>query len=89
MHRKSLYTKRLGIKVANEAQSSNAGRYHVISGDSKRWTVVSEGKVRPVKVFATQKEAISFARKTALLKTGVVFIHGKTGMIRDEISFAK
>lgn len=88
MARKSLYTKRLGFKVANEAQPTIVGHYHVISGEAKKWTVVSEGKIRPVKVFRTQKAAIDFARKTAALKTGVVFIHGKTGQVRDKISFA-
>ncbi len=88
MPKKSLYTKKLGMKVASDALPELVGHYHVISGDSSKWTVVSEGKVRPMKVFSTQKAAISFARRTASLKTGVVYIHAKTGQVRDKISFA-
>lgn len=88
MPKKSLYTKKLGMQVANDAQPTFLGHYHVISANARKWTVVSEGKVRPLKVFTTQKAAISFARRTASLKTGVVYIHAKTGQVRDKISFA-
>ncbi len=89
MPKKSFYTKRLGMKVANDAQPALTGHYHVISSESSKWTVVSDGKIRPIKVFMTQKDAINFATsRTASLRTGIVFIHGKTGKVRDKISFA-
>jgi len=88
MARKSIYTKRLGGVVASAAQSTSVGKYHVISGESKKWTVVSEGRVRPVKVFATQRGAVNFAKRTASRMTGVVIVHGKTGQIKDTISYA-
>ena len=86
---KRFYTKELGQTVARGALRVNSGRYHVISGDAQRWTVVSEGRIRPIKVFSTQREAVTFAKQTASRITGEVFIHGKTGLIRDTISFTK
>ncbi len=89
MAKKSLYTKKLGAQVASRAQDVNAGRYHVISGESKKWTVVPAGSVRPVKSFSSQKDAVDFAKQTALKETGEVIVHAKTGKIRDTISYAK
>ncbi len=86
---KSLYTKRLGAVVASRAQNATSGRYHVISGEARRWSVVSEGSVRAVRAFDSKKDAVSFAKKTALKKTGEVIVHAKTGQIRDMISYAK
>lgn len=88
MAKKSIYTKKLGGIVARAAQPTSTGKYHVISGQSQKWTVVSEGRVRPVKVFATQRAAVNFAKRTASKITGVVIVHGKTGQIRDTISYA-
>ncbi len=89
MAKKSLYTKRLGAVVASGARSVTSGRYHVISGEARNWSVVSEGSVRPVKAFDSQEDAINFAKKSALKKTGEVIVHAKTGQIRDMISYAK
>lgn len=89
MAKKSLYTKKLGAKVASRAQSVSPGRYHVISGEAKKWTVVSGGSVRPVKSFSSQREAVDYAKQNASKKTGEVIVHGKTGKIRDMISYAK
>lgn len=89
MAKRSLYTKKLGNDVAKSARPSNPIRYHVISGDSKKWTVVPEGSIRAVKAFSTQRQAITFAKHTAVKKSGEVIIHGKTGQIIDLVSFKK
>lgn len=90
MVKKSLYTKQLGSRVARNASPAFAkGRYHVICGVSNKWSVVAHGRVRPVKNFLTQTEAISFAKKTAQKLTGTVIVHAKTGQIRDTYSYVK
>ena len=86
---KRYYTRELGETVANGALRVNSGRYHVISGDAQRWTVVPEGRIRPIKVFSTQRQAIVFAKQTASKRTGEVFIHGRSGQIIEQISFSK
>ena len=86
---KRYYTKELGETVASGALRINSGRYHVISGEAQRWTVVSEGRIRPLKVFSTQRQAVKYAKQTASRITGEVFIHGRTGQISQTISFAK
>ncbi|MEO6820199.1 MAG: DUF2188 domain-containing protein [Ginsengibacter sp.] len=89
MAKKSLYTKKLGDAVASNAQPARRGRYHVISGDAQKWTVVPEGSIRALKAFLTQEEAITYAKESAEKKTGEVIIHQRTGQVRDRISFAK
>jgi Uncharacterized protein conserved in bacteria (DUF2188) len=88
MAKKSIYTKKLGLIVAGAAQPAATGKYHVISGLSQKWTVVSDGRVRPVKVFATQRAAVDFAKKKAAKITGIVIVHTKAGQISDTISYA-
>jgi hypothetical protein len=89
MVKKSLYTRKLGRAVAKNAQPVSSGRYHVISGEAKKWAVVPEGSVHAVKAFSTKKDAVTYAKRSALKKTGEVIIHERTGQIRDRISFAK
>ena len=86
---KRYYTKELGKTVARGARRINSGRYHVISGDAQKWMVVSGGRIRSLKVFSTQRGAVNFAKQTASRQNGEVFIHDRTGQIRDTISFAK
>lgn len=89
MAKKSLYTRKLGRAVAKRAQPVTSGRYHVITGEAKKWTVVPEGSVYAEKVFSTQKDAVTYAKQSASKKTGEVIVHERTGQIRDRISFAK
>lgn len=89
MAQKSLYTKKLGTNVAAGARPLYPIRYHVISRTSNGWTVVPEGSVRGIKVFSTQRQAVTFARQTASQRHGEVVIHGKTGQISDLVSFKK
>lgn len=88
MQNKSIYTRSLGLKVANNAQPEFIRNFHVISRDSTKWTVVSDGKVRPIKVFTTRQAAINFAKKTASIKTGIVFIHHRSGQLKSKISYS-
>ena len=82
-----MYTKKLGDRVASSAHSVNTGRYHVITGESTKWTVVPEGSTRALKAFSTRDQAINFAKESAFKKTGEVIIHLETGQIADTISF--
>ncbi len=89
MAKKGFYTRKLGAEVASRAQKSQTGRYHVISGESQKWAVVSEGSIRPTRSFNTQKDAVDFAKRSASRKSGEVIIHGRTGQIRNMTSYAK
>ena len=89
MARKSLYTRKLGVAVARSARVLPPRKYHVISGNAKKWTVVPEGRVHPVRIFPTQNEAVQYASQTASKKAGEVIIHERTGQIKDRISFAE
>jgi hypothetical protein len=47
------------------------------------------GSIRGLKIFSTQRQAISFAKQTARRRNGEVVIHGRTGQMRDYISYEK
>lgn len=86
MAKKSIYTRRLGNDVAKEAKGS-VGRYHVIPAQVDRWSVVAEGNVRPVKAFATKRDAVVYAKGIVGSKTGEVIVHGTDGKILSRISY--
>ncbi|MFV8364715.1 DUF2188 domain-containing protein [Flavobacterium sp. ZT3P35] len=88
MERKRIYTKKLGSTVARSARSGLV-RFHVISSESTKWSVVSEGSTRALKAFPTRDQAINFAKETASRKIGEVIIHAESGQIADTISYLK
>lgn len=89
MKGKRMYTRKLGSTVARSAHASVSVRYHVISNESTKWSVVSEGSTRALKAFSTKDEAINFAKENASRKTGEVIIHAISGQIADTISYSK
>jgi RNase P/RNase MRP subunit p29 len=89
MLKKGIYTKKLGTRVAVSARPVNSRKYHVITGDSQKWTVVADGNTRATRVFTTKLRAIEFARETAVKIDGEVIIHRKTGEIEERLSLAK
>jgi hypothetical protein len=87
MAKASIYTKRLGGTVAKNAKGSIAKKFHIVSSQTGKWGVVSEGSSRPIRAFATQKAAVHFAKRYAVLKSvAEVVIHREDGRIRDRIS---
>lgn len=89
MSNKRIYTKKLGTRVAVSARPVNSRKYHVITGDGQKWTVVADGNTRATRVFTTKVSAIEFARETADKIEGEVIIHKKTGEIEERVSLAK
>ena len=88
---KITYTPSLGRVIARGAKRSRVGRYHVISSISNdgKWTLVSEGSTKPIRVFPTKNAAVSFARRAGVgKKTGYVVIHGEDGRIQDRVSLS-
>lgn len=89
MSKKRIYTKKLGTRVAVSARPVNSRKYHVITGDGQKWTVVADGNTKATRVFTTKIRAIEFARETADKIEGEVIIHKKTGEIEKRVSLAK
>lgn len=89
MSKKRIYTKKLGTRVAVSARPVNSRKYHVITGDGQKWTVVADGNTKATRVFTTKIRAIEFARETADKIEGEVIIHKKTGEIEERVSLAK
>jgi hypothetical protein len=89
MSKKRIYTKKLGTRVAVSARPVNSRKYHVITGDGQKWTVVADGNTRATRVFTTKLMAIEYARETADKIEGEVIIHKKTGEIEERVSLAK
>jgi hypothetical protein len=87
MAKKLIYTKRLGGAVAKDAKGSINKKFHIVSSQTGKWAVVSEGAIRPMRAFTTQRDAVTFAKQYAISKSAEeVVIHGKDGKIRNRIS---
>lgn len=84
------YTPSLGRVIAKGARRSRTGRFHVISSisDAGKWSLVSEGATKPIRVFTTKNAAVSFVKKSETgKKMGYVVIHSSDGRIQDRVSF--
>lgn len=86
MQNKKIYTKKLGLLVARGAHSSLA-RYHVIANESSKWSVISEGSKKAIKIFETKQKAIDFATTFAVTKNGEVIVHTEFGKVAERMTF--
>lgn len=59
------------------------GKYHVDQKNGK-WQVKKEGAEKALKVFATQKEAIAYAKSVSDNQETNMVIHKKDGKIRKQ-----
>ncbi|MFH5781535.1 DUF2188 domain-containing protein [Heyndrickxia oleronia] len=60
---------------------------HVTPHSGGGFQVKGAGNSRATKVFDTQREAISFARGIAKNQQSELFIHNRTGQIRERSSY--
>ncbi len=85
---KAIYTKKLGRSVADLARPRGTYKYYVMEENSK-WSVVSEGSVKALKVFATSDLAIEFAKEKAIRDTVEVVVVTRYGQIKQRLSYKK
>ncbi len=66
---------------------------HVVPYSSQtsknRWAVKNAGTDRVIKTFPTQKAAIQFSKRVLKKTGGELFIHSRTGRIRERNSYGK
>lgn len=63
--------------------------YHVVRNSQNGWSVKKSKSVRASKKFATQKEAIKWARKVSKKQGCELVIHRKDGTIKQKDSHGK
>ncbi|MAS41713.1 MAG: hypothetical protein CML46_17735 [Rhodobacteraceae bacterium] len=61
---------------------------HVVPHE-KGWAVKGEGNARASSIHATQAQAISAARETAIRERSEMLIHGENGRIRERNTYGK
>jgi hypothetical protein len=87
MRGKSIYTRKLGSVVARNAKGRSTGKYHVIPSHANRWTVVSEGSIRPIRAFSSKTQALTFAKRFAISKHGAeVIVHNIDGQVLNRVA---
>jgi Uncharacterized protein conserved in bacteria (DUF2188) len=80
-HTNSIYTKRLGRKVAKEAKGT-IGKFHLIPTQANKWSMVADGSLRSFKSFTTKDKALRFARRhVSSINAGQVIVHSSEGKI--------
>lgn len=66
-------------------EEKNAARnYHVAKRPDGKWQVKFAGGEKAIKLFATQAEAIEYAKKLAENQDGSISIHKKDGKMRKQ-----
>ncbi len=61
-----------------------AKNYHVSLRKDGKWQVKFAGGEKAIKLFATQAEAIAYAKKLAVNQEGNISIHKKDGKMRKQ-----
>ncbi|HWT11389.1 MAG TPA: DUF2188 domain-containing protein [Allosphingosinicella sp.] len=61
---------------------------HVVSNVRGGWSVRGAGSERATRVFATQAEAISYARDLARRDRGILYLHREDGTVKEKRSYA-
>ena len=62
-------------------------RQHVVPDQHGRWSVRKAGADRATRAFATQSDAVAYARDVAKKAGGALYIHRKDGTIRDRDTY--
>lgn len=70
--------------AAEEKEKAAARNYHVAKRPDGKWQVKFAGGEKAIKLFATQAEAIAYAKKLAVNQEGSVSIHKKDGKLRKQ-----
>lgn len=72
-------------KVQEEpAEKAPARNYHVAKRPDGKWQVKFAGGEKAIKLFATQAEAIAYAKKLAENQDGSISIHKVDGKLRKQ-----
>ena len=65
-------------------ENTAARNYHVAKRPDGKWQVKFAGGEKAIKLFATQAEAIEYAKKLAENQDGSISIHKKDGKMRKQ-----
>jgi len=65
------------------------GKHQHVVPHEKGWAVKGEGNARASSIHATQAQAISAARETAIRERSEMLIHGENGRIRERNTYGK
>ena len=71
-------------KEPEEKKKETAKNYHVVKRADGKWQVKFAGGEKAIKLFATQAEAIAYAKKLAENQDGSISIHKKDGKLRKQ-----
>ena len=71
-------------KEPEEKKKETVKNYHVAKRADGKWQVKFAGGEKAIKLFATQAEAIAYAKKLAENQDGSISIHKKDGKLRKQ-----
>jgi hypothetical protein len=62
---------------------------HVVPNPKGGWSVLRSGAARATRVFETQKDAVTFAKKQARKESAELYIHRRDGTIQERDSYGR
>jgi hypothetical protein len=63
--------------------------HHVVRNPKGGWSVLRSGASRATRVFRTQKDAVSFAKKQARKDSTELYVHRRDGTIQERDSYGQ
>lgn len=75
------------VKKDRGGKGGSEASLHVVTNLEGRWSVTRSGASRATRVFATQDDAIRFARKFVTPKGGDLYIHRRDGRISEKTTY--
>jgi Uncharacterized protein conserved in bacteria (DUF2188) len=82
---KKLTTRRRSDAVLEYARAVTRGQH--VTPKAGEWQVKKTGAAKATKLFENQKDAIEFAKKIAKKQEAELFIHSRSGQIRERNSY--
>jgi len=62
---------------------------HVVPGSSGGWSVRKTGAAKASKNFGTQADAVQYGKELARKNSSDLYVHSKSGTVRDHVSYKK
>jgi hypothetical protein len=62
---------------------------HVVPNPKGGWSVKSQGSIRAIRSFATQNDAVNWARLKSKKDRRNLIVHGRDGTIRSSASYGE
>lgn len=85
--RLTAYDRRAYLRTLKEVMDRNESKQHVYPKRSGKWAVFRSGASRASRLFETEDDAVTYARRVAQKEGSAMYIHRYDGSVKQRYSF--